>query len=135
MIDFTRIIGGTAGQRDSFEELVCQIARRSPPTAAAEYRRILGAGGDGGVEAVWVLTNGDEVGYQAKFYTASKGVDWAAIDGSIKTALATHPKLTKMFVAIACVLTGQTARRTARGRPETSGWDQCSAPDRGLCPA
>jgi hypothetical protein len=124
VVDFTAIVGGTGGQRDGFEELVCQIARRSPPDTGSEYRRIHGAGGDGGVEAVWILTNGDEVGYQAKFYTTSRDVDWSAIDDSVTTALKTHPRLTKMFVAIACVLTAQTARTNARGRPQISGWGQ-----------
>ncbi|MDI1296072.1 MAG: hypothetical protein PSY12_09360 [bacterium] len=55
MIDFTKIIAGEAGQRETFEELVCQIARRDPPATALEFRRIHGAGGDGGVEAVWIL--------------------------------------------------------------------------------
>jgi len=30
MIDFTKIIAGEAGQRETFDELVCQIARRDP---------------------------------------------------------------------------------------------------------
>ena len=66
MLDFTRIIAGVAGQRETFEELVCQIARRLPPAGNAEFRRIHGAGGDGGVEAVWLLKTGEEVGYDLR---------------------------------------------------------------------
>lgn len=124
MIDLTKIIAGEAGQRETFEELVCQIARRDPPATALEYRRIHGAGGDGGVEAVWILDDGGEHGYQAKFYTVSRNVDWGAIDDSVKTALATHPTLTTMYIAIACALTGQTQRQTTKGRPQISGWGQ-----------
>jgi hypothetical protein len=80
VLDFTRIIAGAAGQRESFEELVCQIAHRVPPEGDAEFRRIHGAGGDGGVEAVWILKTGDEHGYQAKFYTKSGSVDWSEVD-------------------------------------------------------
>lgn len=123
MLDFTRIISGVAGQRETFEELVCQVARRIPPAGHAEFRRIHGAGGDGGVEAVWVLANGDEHGYQAKFYTKSGDVDWGAIDGSVTTALATHPRLTTLTIALACVLTGRTQRVTKKGKPTANGWD------------
>ncbi|GLR53556.1 hypothetical protein KYK30_17115 [Shinella yambaruensis] len=123
MLDFTKIISGVAGQRDTFEELVCQVARRVPPPGYAEFRRIHGAGGDGGVEAVWILTTGDEHGYQAKFYTKSGDVDWSAIDNSVATALATHPRLTTMIIAIACALTGRTQRVTKKGQPQANGWD------------
>src|SRR4051794_8904172 len=102
MLDFTTIIAGAAGQRDTFEELVCQVARRAPPPGGVEFRRIHGAGGDGGVEAVWILADGSEHGYQAKFYTKSGQVDWSAIEKSVATALSTHPKLTTMVIAIAC---------------------------------
>ncbi|MBB6505203.1 hypothetical protein F4693_002190 [Sphingomonas endophytica] len=124
MLDFTRIIAGVAGQRETFEELVCQIARRLPPAGNAEFRRIHGAGGDGGVEAVWLLMTGEEVGYQAKYYLTSAGIDWNAIDGSVATALSTHPALTTMYIAIACSLIGTTNRRTKKGEPTANGWTE-----------
>ncbi|MBB5712439.1 hypothetical protein [Sphingomonas xinjiangensis] len=127
MLDFTRIIAGVAGQRETFEELVCQIARRVPPNGSAEFRRIHGAGGDGGVEAVWLLKNGEEVGYQAKYYVTSAGIDWAAIDNSVETALSTHPAMTTMHIAIACSLTGPTKRRTKAGAPTANGWSDWDA--------
>lgn len=124
MLDFTRIIAGVAGQRETFEELVCQIARRVPPNRSSEFRRIYGAGGDGGVEAVWLLKNGKEVGYQAKYYVTSAGIDWGAIDNSVDTALSTHPAMTTMHIAIACSLTGPTKRRTKAGAPTANGWTE-----------
>lgn len=124
MLDFTRIIAGVAGQRETFEELVCQVARRLPLVGSAEFRRIHGAGGDGGVEAVWLLKTGEEVGYQAKYYLTSAGVDWGAIDGSVATALSTHPAMTTMYIAIACSLTGPTNRRTKKGEPTANGWSE-----------
>ncbi|MHC8365071.1 hypothetical protein ACYZT9_04085 [Pseudomonas sp. ZT5P21] len=48
-MDYRRIRGKDSGQRLAFEELVCQLARREPPAADAEFRRIEGAGGDGGI--------------------------------------------------------------------------------------
>jgi hypothetical protein len=124
MLDFTRIIAGVAGQRETFEELVCQIARRVPPNGSSEFRRIHGAGGDGGVEAVWLLKNGEEVGYQAKYYVTSAGIDWGAIDNSVDTALSTHPAMRTMHIAIACSLTGPTKRRTKAGTPTANGWTE-----------
>ncbi len=124
MLDFEKIISGVAGQRETFEELACQILRRLPPAPDAEFRRIHGAGGDGGVEAVWVLADGSEHGVQAKYYTRAAAIDWAAIDKSMTTALATHPKLTKMYIAIACPLTGQTLRKTKTGNPTVTAWDR-----------
>lgn len=127
MTELSRIIPGASGQREAFEELVCQIARRLPPAGAAEFRRIHGAGGDGGVEAVWVLADGTEVGYQAKFYTSSGAIDWSAIDKSVEAALATHPLLKRMVIAIACALTGRTGRNTKKGLPAANGWDAWDA--------
>ncbi|MCQ8278028.1 hypothetical protein NFI95_06160 [Acetobacteraceae bacterium KSS8] len=124
MLDFEKIIAGVAGQRETFEELSCQILRRLRPAPGAEFRRIHGAGGDGGVEAVWVLADGSEHGVQAKYYTKAASIDWAAVDKSVTTALATHPKLTKMYIAIACSLTGQTRRRTKTGDPTETAWDR-----------
>ena len=51
MIDFSRISSFQSGQRDSFEELVCQLARRENFPQGSIYKRVDGAGGDGGVEA------------------------------------------------------------------------------------
>lgn len=127
MLDFEKIISGVAGQRETFEELACQVLRRLPPAADAEFRRIHGAGGDGGVEAVWVLPDGTEHGIQAKFYTEAADIGWGAIDKSVTTALATHPKLTKIYIAVACSLTGQTQRKTRTGKPTISAWDQWEA--------
>lgn len=123
MLDFTNIISGVAGQRETFEELVCQVAHRIPPPGHVEFRRIHGAGGDGGVEAIWILAGGDEHGYQAKFYTKSGDVDWTAVDKSVAAALATHPRMTAMTIALACSFTGRTARVTKSGKPQANGWD------------
>lgn len=122
MIDFQNIRGGVAGQREAFEELVCQLARRSPPEHALQYSRIHGAGGDGGIEAYWLLNDGSKHGFQAKFHVRSGDVDWSAIDKSVEAALNAHPKLTKYCVAVACDLTGPVPNR--RGK---SGWEHWKA--------
>lgn len=54
------------GIQGSFEEFCCQLFRRAPDVPAkSRFRRIRGAGGDGGVEAIWTFQNEDVWGVQA----------------------------------------------------------------------
>ncbi|AQW70395.1 AAA family ATPase [Pseudomonas parafulva] len=122
-MDYTRIRGMESGQRLAFEELICQLARRERPAADAEFRRIEGAGGDGGIEAYWLLDDGSEIGYQAKYYTKSREINWANIDDSVETALKAHPELTKYVIALPCDLTDKTGKQ---GRGNT-GWQSWNA--------
>jgi hypothetical protein len=119
MINFSQIRGFAGGQRYSFEELVCQLARRQPAASGAVFRRIEGAGGDGGVEAYWLMTDGTKVGYQAKFFKRTSEIDWAQIDESVEQARKTHPTITKYVIALPCNLTD---RRGTKGKGKT-GWD------------
>lgn len=118
-MDYRRIRGMDSGQRLAFEELVCQLGRREPPAADAEFRRIEGAGGDGGIEAYWLLSDGSKIGYQAKYHLKAGDIDWANIDDSVERALQAHPSLTKYVVALACDLTDKTGKKGAGKR----GWD------------
>lgn len=118
MLDFREIRAGVGGQREAFEEFVCQIAHRMPPGSGAKFRRIHGAGGDGGIEAYWLFPDGSKHGFQAKFYTRSADVNWSALDASVEAALIAHPTLTKYYVALACDLTDIVPNR--RGK---SGWE------------
>lgn len=118
-MDYRRIRGMDSGQRLAFEELICQLARREPPAADAEFRRIEGAGGDGGIEAYWLLSDGKEIGFQAKYYLRAGEIDWANIDDSVKRALQSHPTLTKYVVAIPCDLTDKSGTKGGGKR----GWE------------
>ena len=70
-IDFTKIRGDMPeGQRGAFEELVCQLARSRAPDPKS-FRRIEGAGGDGGVECIHRAFGEEIVGYQAKYHCKS----------------------------------------------------------------
>jgi hypothetical protein len=105
-IDFKNIRGDIpGGQRGAFEALVCQLAHCQAPDPRS-YRRIEGAGGDGGVECIHRAASGGIVGYQAKYYTSAADIDWQAIDRSVNTALTTHPDLVTYVIAIACDFTG-----------------------------
>jgi hypothetical protein len=66
VIDFREIRPYEGDKRKGFEELICQLARRENNREAGEFRRVEGAGGDGGVEGYWLLEDGTEHGYQAK---------------------------------------------------------------------
>jgi hypothetical protein len=119
-IDFARIRSNVDGQRSSFEQLVCHLARIDcNGNGNGNVRRIDGRGGDGGVEALWTLPNGRKIGYQAKYYTHSKDIDWNNLDESVRTALKNHPQLERYVIAIPCDFTG---RRAARGGTTDGAW-------------
>ena len=124
MIDFERINSFQSGQQDSFEEFVCQLARYEdfPEHSRSVYKRVDGAGGDGGVEAYWTKPNGKKIGYQAKFFLRSGDINWTQIDGSVTQALATHPDLERYVVAFPCDLTGRTGTK-GRGKTGWEHWD------------
>ncbi len=120
-LDFFKIRGDSvAGRRSSFEQLVCRLARMED--GAGEFRRIDGAGGDGGVEALRVLPTGRKVGYQAKYHLDE--INWRQIDESVRTALQQHPELERYVIAVPCDFTG---KRAARDGSSTEGqwgnWD------------
>lgn len=117
-MDYRRIRGMDSGQRHTFEELICQIARRDPPEQGAEFRRIEGAGGDGGIEAYWLLSDGSKIGYQAKCYWKSGDIDWANITDSVERAIQAHPSLSKYVLAVPCDLTDRTGKQGSGKR----GW-------------
>lgn len=118
-IRFENIRQDHNGPNFGFEEMVCQIARRTPPDNATEFRRIEGAGGDGGVEAYWITNDRRKIGYQAKYFLKVGNIDWRQIDESVRQALKTHPELSEYRIALACDLTGKSG---AKGRGK-SGWE------------
>ncbi|OGQ97650.1 MAG: hypothetical protein A2521_04905 [Deltaproteobacteria bacterium RIFOXYD12_FULL_57_12] len=119
-VNFVNIRGDfPEGQRGAFEGLVCQLAKREaldPKT----FRRIEGAGGDGGVECIHRLPSGGIVGYQAKYHTKQEDIDWRKIDESVNTVLKTYPDLVTYVVAIACDFTGR--RKVKGGKIGNGTW-------------
>ena len=87
-------------QKEGFEELVCQLAKKEFCTETAIYERY--GKPDGGVECVIRFEDGDEYGFQAKFFTIALGdTQFKEITKSIKTALNSYHKLVKYYIAIA----------------------------------
>lgn len=125
-IDFTRIRSvGPGGQRDGYEQFICQQVAQELPEDNSKFVSLHGAGGDGGVECYWTTTDGAEHGWQAKYWTNHSDVDKAQLDKSVKAALDQHPKLTKYTIAIPTDPTGRTGRRgksLLEKIEETDGW-------------
>lgn len=125
MLNFDNLRSQVDGYRGAFEGLVCQVAHRLTPENAKEFVYINGAGGDGGIEAYWILNDGSEIGYQAKFHTKTSDIDWAKISHSVQAALSSRPKMTEMVIAVACDLTDFVPNR--RGKSGREKWDEHKA--------
>ncbi|MCQ3812294.1 MAG: ATP-binding protein, partial [Acidimicrobiia bacterium] len=89
-----RILNGS--QRESFEELCSQLAREEAPEEAEFVRK---GSPDSGVECYCRFENGQEWGWQAKFFLPSLGqTQWNQLDRSVERALEAHPNLVRYFV-------------------------------------
>lgn len=111
-IDFTRIRSmGPGGQRDGYEQFICQQVAQESPASDSKFVSLHGAGGDGGVECYWTLVDGSEHGWQAKYWTDHGDVNKSQLDKSVKAALDQHPKLTRYTIAIPTDPTGPTGGR------------------------
>ena len=119
-IDFTQIAPRLGSQRSAFEELCCQLARRTL-SADACYTRLHGAGGDGGVECFADLPNGSRAGWQAK-YVFSVGPLLTQATNSLTTALQIHPALDRYVLCFPFDLTGPTNRPGRSGVEKFEEW-------------
>lgn len=109
-IDFNRIRSlGAGGQRDGYEQFICEQVAQESPDAGARFVSLHGAGGDGGVECYWTLPDGTEQAWQAKYWTSHADVDKSQLDTSVGAALKNHPKLTRYTIAIPTNPTGRTS--------------------------
>lgn len=87
------------GQREGFEELVCQLAGQEKITDQIEFTRI--GKPDAGKECYWQLRNGNIHCWQAKYFMNSlSDGQWAQLNKSVKNAIDNHPTLIKYYVTI-----------------------------------
>lgn len=121
-MDFSEINDFGRGQTDSFEGLLKILARREKVDDADEFQPNDGRGGDGGVEALWLLKSGSKIGYQSKFFSGLEGVQWRQMDKSVTQALATHPELVKYIFALPFDLTPNRGPK-AKGKSQQEKWD------------
>ena len=97
-IEWQNIKSFNNSQNNAFEELICQLAREESIPNRKEFYRI--AAPDGGVEAYCILDNGDEYGWQAKYFSSMGTSQWSQLKESFETALLKHPNLTKYYICI-----------------------------------
>jgi len=102
-------------QHKGFEELCVQLARGVIPAGCRITRN---GTPDGGVECYAVLEPGKEWGWQSKYVPTIEDSQWSQIDGSVKTALRTHPQLTRYHICLPLDLSDvrQGRRTSARDR-------------------
>lgn len=87
------------GQREGFEELVCQLAGQEKIADQTTFCRI--GKPDGGKECYWELANGDIHCWQAKYFVNSlSDSQWAQVDKSVKTTIDNHPRLKSYYIAM-----------------------------------
>lgn len=119
-IDFRSIVSRLGSKNNAFEELCCQLARRTKPNDAA-YARLYGAGGDGGVECYVDTPSGDRIGWQAKYVWDVQSLI-AQVQDSLDAALNNHPQMTKFVVCFPFDLTGPTGRGGVDGTKRFKDW-------------
>jgi hypothetical protein len=86
-------------QNTAFEEICCQLAAYELTPQGSTFIR-KGAP-DAGVECYWILPNGDEWAWQAKYFLSRpEGSQWDQLDDSVRTALDKHPRLTSYTICL-----------------------------------
>ena len=99
-LDFKHIREHRGTQSGGFEELCCQLAALEDPATGSRFIR-KGPGADQGLECYRTYSDGNEVGWQAKYFIS--GFDDGQVsdlDDSLHRALSAHPQLTKFIVCL-----------------------------------
>lgn len=117
-IDFSKIRAERGDQREGFEEFSAQIFHRHSVASGSRYERYRGAGGDGGVEAIWRLPTGKVIGLQSKYFLPLKTAHLSQLEKSLDTALDNHPELETYIVTLPFDPTPTVKARTGKGQAE-----------------
>ena len=97
-IDWNALRIWDGSQHTAFEELCCQLARHEDIPHRSDFVRK--GTPDAGVECYWKLENGEEWGWQSKFFTKTpEATQCKELDESVTTVLRKHPKLKKYYVS------------------------------------
>ncbi len=101
MIDWSKLKHYKSDKYKSFEELCFQIAKVLHGHKG-RFTSVDDSGGGDGIEFYMTLPNGDEWGWQAKFYYPESRLNVSSrkpsIQGSLKKACKVHPALKKWFL-------------------------------------
>ncbi len=111
--DYLKIAPRCGSQHEAFEELCCQLARRTLK-AGETYERFRGAGGDGGLECKIFSDARKTIGWQAKFIFEIGPLITQASQ-SLDTALCIHPDLKEFILCFPFTPTSKTGRKTRVG--------------------
>ena len=96
-VDFNIISPINGSAKDGFEEFVCQLARKEEIPCTKRFVR--NGKPDGGVECYWILEDGSEVAWQAKYFCkAFDNSQYQQIDDSVNKALNAHPNLKRYII-------------------------------------
>ncbi len=97
--EWNKLRSWNGSQDNAFEELCCQLASCEKYPIGSQFTR-KGAP-DAGVECYWKLRSGEEIAWQAKFFTnPPTPQQWQQIDESVETALQKHPSLMQYIVCL-----------------------------------
>ena len=117
-VDWKSIRTWNGSQSGGFEELCVQLARIETPESA-EFKRP--GTPDSGVECYCVLPDGNEWGWQAKYFTSRlTNTQWQQLDGSIETALDKHSRLVRYYV---CIPRNRSDGRNPNQNSEMDRWN------------
>lgn len=99
-LDFRRIREHQGTQNGGFEELCCQLAALEAPAKGSRFIR-KGPGADQGLECYRTFSDGNEVGWQAKYFINGFGdTQIGDLRDSLQRALSAHPQLTTFIVCL-----------------------------------
>ena len=113
MIDWSELKPYQNNKYRSFEELCYQIAK-GLYEEKGRFTSVDDSGGGDGVEFYLTLPNGDQWGWQAKFYYPDPRLSDSrkrSIKDSLKTACEKHPRLKKWFLCTPTNFTPREGRR------------------------
>ena len=97
--EWNKLRSWKGSQENAFEELCCQLASCEKYPTDSQFTRK--SAPDAGVECYWRLPSGEEVAWQAKFFTnVPTTPQWQQIDESVETALQKHPSLVQYIVCL-----------------------------------
>lgn len=86
-------------RNEGFEEFVCQLARKEEVVNKKKFIRK--GKPDAGVECYWILQDGSEWAWQAKYFTSSlTNTQWGEIDHSVITVIKKHKNVSKYIIAM-----------------------------------
>lgn len=127
-LDWTALRPHKGTQHAAFEELCCQLASREAVPPGSIFHRL--GTPDGGVEGYHRDPSGDEWGFQAKFIQSLGESQLDQIDGSVKRALHTHPKLKRLTICMPIDLPdprGPNISATDRWNKRVEKWKRWAA--------